>query len=83
MTAIAQSDRMVRTTVRIALVVIVFVAALLPFSKSRNRIRSDEFINWTDQEILHAYDTTTNSVLKEKLRKEQKARGLRNQRKQR
>lgn len=42
-----------------AVVVIVLLAVLLLFSKSRNRIKSDEFIHWTDQEVITAYDTTT------------------------
>lgn len=63
------------------IIAVALFAGILLFSKSRNRIKSDEFIHWTDQEVIQAYDTTSDQALKEKLRKEQKARGLRNQRK--
>lgn len=51
------------------------------FSKVKGNIKSDEFIDWVDARVQITYDTTSNSVLREKLKKELKARKLRNKQK--
>lgn len=53
------------------------------FSKQKGNIKSDEFINWTDDELLKSYDSVSNGAFRQKLQKELKARNLRNKQKDR
>ncbi len=63
------------------LIVAVSPVIIQQFSKVKGNIKSDEFVDWTDDRVKITYDTTGNTILREKLKKELKARGLRNKQK--
>jgi len=54
---------------------------IVSYSKVTGKIKSDEFIDWANEKVQVNYDTTTDKELREKLKKELKARGLRNKQK--
>lgn len=55
----------------------------LEFSKQKGNIKSDEFIEWTDEELLEEYKNAIDKAWKLKIQKELKARGVKNKQKSR
>lgn len=55
----------------------------LEFSKQKGNIKSDEFIDWTNEQVLEEYKNAIDKTWKLKLQKELKARGVKNKQKNR